>query len=55
MRCPNIRYIYACEARYRKFAYDVMRLALHIENQQYVDFRDDADIEGVLSVVNIPL
>ena len=27
-----------------------MRLALHLENQQSVVFRDDADIEGVLSV-----
>ena len=41
----------------RIFAYDlhanlphVMRLALYLENQQSVVFRDDADIEGVLSV-----
>ena len=27
-----------------------MRLALHLENQQSVVFRDDADIEGVLSI-----
>ena len=51
------RYISACEACCRIFAYDlhanlphVMRLALHLENQQSVVFRDDADIEGVLSV-----
>ena len=51
------RYISACEACYRIFAYDlhanlphVMRLALHLENQQSVVFRDDADIEAVLSV-----
>ena len=49
------RYIYACEACYRIFSYDlhanlphVMRLALHLENQQSVVFRDDADIEAVL-------
>ena len=51
------RYISACEACYRIFAYDlhansphVMRLALHLENQQSVVFLDHADIEGVLSV-----
>ena len=51
------RYISACEVCYRIFAYDlhanlpyVMRLALHLENQQFVVFRDDNDIEAVLSV-----
>ena len=51
------RYISACEACYIIFAYDlhanlphVMRLALYLENQQSVVFRDDADIEAVLSV-----
>ena len=51
------RYISACEACYIIFAYDlhanlphVMRLALHLENQQSVVLRDDADIEAVLSV-----
>ena len=55
--CLEARYISACEVCYGIIAYDlhanlphVMRLALHLENQQSVVFRDDDDTEAVLSV-----
>ena len=51
------RYVSASEACYRIFAYElhanfphVMRLALHLENQQSVVFGDHSDIPDILSV-----
>ena len=50
------RYVSATEACYRIFAFElhanfphVMRLALHLENEQSVVFSADADLEDVLS------
>ena len=51
------RYIYACEACYRIFSFELhanfpygMRLALHLQNQQSVDLRDHSDMQDILSV-----
>ena len=50
------RYVSATEARYRIFAYDlhanlphVLRLAVHLENQQPVYFSEQAELKDVLS------
>ena len=55
------RYVSASEACYRIFAYElhanfphVMRLALHLENQQSVVFGDHSDIPDILSVEKHP-
>ena len=54
------RYVSASEACYRIFAYElhanfphVMRLALHLENQQSVFFGDHSDIPDILSVETV--